>query len=83
MRLPATRLRILMCLALLGVLLLVGLVVGAIAGTVGVAVFVVLAGALVVLGIVRGRVALAPTPLPLGRTCTCCSTSQHDPVRIV
>ena len=83
MRLPSTRLRVLMCLALLGVLLLVGLVVGAIAGPLGVVLFVVLAGLLVAVGIVRGRAALTPTPMPLGRTCTCCTTSQHDPVRII
>ncbi len=83
MRLPSTRLRVLMSLALLGVLLLVGLVVGALAGPVGVVVFVVLAGVLVTVGIRRGRAVLAPTPLPPGRTCTCCTTSQHDPVEVI
>ena len=83
MKLPSTRLRVLMCLALLGVLLLVGLVVGALLGAPGVVVFALLAGILVTIGIRRGRAALAPTPMSLGRTCTCCTTSQHDPVRVI
>ena len=83
MKLPATRLRVLMCVALLGVLLLIGLVAAAVLGAAGAVVFALLAVFLVVVGVARGRAALAPTPLPPGRSCTCCTTSQHDPVRII
>lgn len=83
MKLPATRLRVLMCVALLGVLLLIGLVAAAVLGAAGAVVFALLAVFVVVVGVGRGRAALAPTPLPPGRSCTCCTTSQHDPVRII
>ena len=80
---PSTRLRVLMCLALLGVLALLAVVVTELAGVVGLVVFAVLAGLLVVAGVVRGRAALAPEPLPAGRTCTCCTTTHLDPVQVV
>ncbi len=85
MTLP-TRLRVLMLLAVLGVLVLGGLVVGALAGAVGVTAYAVLAVALLVTGGVLGRRALARVeaePLPAGRSCTCCTTSQFDPVEVV
>ena len=82
-RLPSTRLRVLMCLALLGVLVLVGVVVAAVAGSVGLAGYAVLAAVLVVLGVLRGRAALAPAALPPGRSCTCCTTTHFDPVEVV
>ncbi|MCW2616288.1 MAG: hypothetical protein JWN08_3282 [Frankiales bacterium] len=83
MTLPSTRLRVLMCAALLGVLALLGVVAAAVGGTVGVALFAVLAAALVVTAVLRGRAALAPTSLPPGRSCTCCTTTHFDPVTIV
>ena len=77
------RLRVLMCLALLGVLGLVGVVVAVLAGVAGLVVFAVLAVPLVTVGVVRGRAALAPEPLPAGRSCTCCTTTHFDPVEVV
>ena len=77
------RLRVLMCAAVLGVLLALGLVVASVAGVVGAVVYGVLALALVVVGAVRGRRLLAPPPLPAGRTCSCCTTTHFDPVKII
>ena len=83
MRLPSTRLRVLMLLALVGVLLLLGVVVAAVAGPVGVAGFAAVAVVLLVAGALRGRAALRPEPLPAGRSCSCCTTTHFDPVEIV
>ena len=84
---PSTSLRALLCVAVLGVLLLVGLVVTAVAGAGGAVTYAVLTVLLVGVAVVRGRAAFAPTRLgPAGgapRTCTCCTTTQHDPVQIV
>ena len=77
------RLLALLCAAVLGVLLAVGLVVASVAGVIGAVVYGVAALALVVVGAVRGRRLLAPPPLPAGRTCTCCTTTHFDPVKIV
>ena len=82
MRTPSRGLRLLLCGALLGVLVLLGLVVAAAAGVVGVVTYALLAAALVVVAVVRGRAAYAPTPLP-PRTCTCCTTTHFDPVEII
>ena len=87
MRMPSTWLRALLCVAVLGVLLLIGLVVTAAAGAGGAVAYAVLALLLVGLAVVRGRAAFAPTRLGptdgAPRTCTCCTTTQHDPERIV
>lgn len=80
---PSRRLLALMCAAVVGVLLAVGLVVGALAGLPGVLAYAAVALALVVVGAVRGRRLLAPPPLPPGRTCTCCTTTHFDPVKVV
>ena len=77
------RLLALMCAAVLGVLVAVGLLVAAVAGVVGAVVYGVLAVALVVVGAVRGRRLLAPPPLPPGRTCSCCTTTHFDPVKVI
>ncbi len=76
-------LRALLCAAVLGLLLAVGLVVGAAGGVVATAVYAVTALALLVVAVARGRRLLAPAPLPPGRTCQCCTTSQHDPVTVI
>ncbi len=77
------RLLALLCAAVLGLLVVFGLVVASVAGPVGAAVYAVLAVALVVAGAVRGRRLLEPPPRTDGRTCTCCTTSQFDPVQVV
>ncbi|MBW3640156.1 MAG: hypothetical protein KY451_09950 [Actinobacteria bacterium] len=77
------RLGALLCVAVLGVLFAGGLVVAALGGLPAVLAYA--AGALILLGVamVRGRHLLAPAAPPPGRTCTCCTASQHDPVRVV
>jgi hypothetical protein len=77
------RLLALLCAAVLGVLVVVGLAVHALLGVVGAAVYGVAALVLVGLGAVRGRRLLAPPPRPAGRTCDCCTTTHFDPVEIV
>ena len=77
------RLQVLFLAALLGVLILVGLVVADLAGpwaTVGYALVVLV---LLSLGAGRARAAQARERAAAGRTCTCCTTSQHDPVKVI
>jgi uncharacterized protein involved in cysteine biosynthesis len=77
------RLRVLMCLAVLGVLLVLGLVVASLTGLVGAVVYGVVAGAVVLAGVVRGRRLLAPPRRAAGRTCDCCTTTHFDPVKVI
>ena len=74
---------LLLCVAVLGVLVVLGLVVTSLAGWIGLLVYAAVAGLLVGLGIARGRRLLAPPELPPGRTCTCCTTSHFDPVKVI
>ena len=68
-------------LAAAGVLLAVGLVVGSF-GLVPLAAYVVLVAVLVGFGLRSARrVALATQAA--GRTCTCCTSTVHDPVEVV
>ena len=69
--------------AVLGVLLALGLLVWSLTGPVGAAVYGAGALLLVGAGAVRGRRLLAPPPLPEGRTCSCCTTSHFDPVKVI
>ena len=77
------RLLALLCVAVLGVLAVLGLAVTALLGPVGGVVYVAVALALVVLGAVRGRRLLAPPARPAGRTCDCCTTTHFDPVKVI
>ncbi len=77
------RLLALLCGAVLGVLLVLGLAVTALLGAVGGAVYAVVAVALVAVGAARGRRLLAPPARPAGRTCDCCTTSHFDPVKVI
>ena len=77
------RLLALLCAAVLGVLVVLGLAVTALLGPVGGAAYAVLALVLVAAGVVRGRRVLAPPARPAGRTCDCCATTHFDPVEIV
>jgi len=80
------RLGALLCVAVLGVLLAIGLAVVAAAGPLAGAGYAVVSSGLVCVAAVRGRSVLAPPDgptAPPGRTCTCCTTSQLDPVRVV
>jgi len=75
------RLLALLCVAVLGVLVVLGLAVTALLGAVGGVVYAVVAVALVAGGVVRGRRLLAPPARPAGRTCDCCTTTHFDPVK--
>ena len=77
------RLLALLCAAVLGVLVVLGLAVTALLGAVGGAVYAVVAVALVAVGAVRGRRLLAPPARPAGRTCDCCTTTHFDPVKVI
>ena len=87
MRTPSRLLRVLLCVAVLGVLALLGLVVAALAGAPATVAYAVVVVLLVGAAVVRGRAAFAPARLAPAdgapRTCTCCTTTQHDPVRII
>ena len=82
---PARRVQVLFLAALLGVLVVLGVVVGELAGRWAVLAYSVVV--LVVLSVVgsRARAAQArPARLSAGgRSCTCCTTSQHDPVKVI
>jgi hypothetical protein len=75
--------QVLFLLALLGVLAAVGTVVADLLGPAAAAGYGVVVVALVVLGAGRARAAEARRRAAAGRTCTCCTSSQHDPVRVV
>ena len=77
------RLLALLCAAVVGVLLVLGLAVTVVLGAVGGAVYAVVALSVVVVGVVRGRRLLAPPARPAGRTCDCCTTSHYDPVKVI
>ena len=77
------RLLALLCAAVLGVLVVLGLAVTALLGAVGAVLYAVLALAVVAAGVVRGRRVLAPPARPAGRTCDCCTTTHFDPVEVI
>ncbi len=77
------RLLALLCAAVLGVLVVLGLAVTALLGAVGGAVYAAAALVLVAVGAVRGRRLLAPPARPAGRSCDCCTTTHFDPVKII
>ena len=76
-----TLLQRLFLLAAAGVLLALGLV----ASSFGVVALTAYAGAVVVLvgfGVRRAR-AMARAQRPAGRTCSCCTSTVHDPVQVI
>ena len=74
------RLQVLFLLALLGVLGAAGLVVADLGGTLPATAYaaVALGGLLYAAGRARSAAAAAPP----GRTCTCCTSTVHDPVEV-
>jgi len=73
------RVQVLFLMALGGVLVLFGLLAGRLGGPVVLAAYVAVVLALLVVGARRAR-ALAPPPA--GRTCSCCTSTVHDPVQV-
>ena len=77
------RVQVLFLVALVGVLACVGLGVLAVAGIVPALAYAALAVVLLLVGAGRARAAAAEARRAAGRTCTCCTTSQHDPVKVI
>jgi hypothetical protein len=77
------RLQVLFLVALLGVLACVGLLVLSLAGGLAASAYAVVVVVLLGLGAGRARAAQARAKRLAGRSCDCCTTSQHDPVRVV
>ncbi|HVM27225.1 MAG TPA: hypothetical protein VM433_06055 [Mycobacteriales bacterium] len=81
------RLQVLFLLSLLGVLLCLGLVVAAVAGPWAALGYGVAAVVLLAAGSAKARAAQAAGKARSlragGRTCTCCTGSQLDPVQVV
>ena len=77
------RVQVLFLAALLGVLAIVGLTVGALAGPWALLVYTVVVLGLLAYGAARARAAAAAARAADGRTCSCCTTSQHDPVKVI
>ena len=71
------RLQLLFVLALLGVLTAVGVGLTALAGPWAVVAYAVLVLALLALGARRAREQAPPAP-----TCSCCTSTVHDPVTV-
>ena len=77
------RVQVLFLIALLGVLTCVGLGIFMVAGTLVALLYTVVAVALVLMGAARARAAAEAARRAAGRTCSCCTTSQHDPVKVI
>ena len=82
-----TRLQVLFLVALLGVLLAVGLAVQALLGGWAALAYAVAALLLVCIAAARARAAQQRARerarSASGRTCTCCTSTQHDPVKVI
>ena len=76
------RLGWLLCIALVGLVVAVGLLVGSFLGGAAALAYATAALLLLAAAITRGRRRPAPPPLPAGRTCTCCTATHFDPVRV-
>ena len=70
--------QVLFLLALTGVLAMVGVLVAELARPLALVAYVVVVLGLLVLGARRAK-ALATPP---GRTCSCCTSTVHDPVQV-
>ena len=77
------RLAVLFLLATTGILVCIGAVLGRLGGPVAVAVYtvLVLAGVLAASQLAKRQKRIAD--LRRGRTCTCCTGTIHDPVKVI
>jgi hypothetical protein len=80
---PSRRLQVLFLVALVGVLVCVGLGVLALAGPAAAAVYAVVALGLLSVGGARARAKQQAARREAGYSCSCCTTSQHDPVKVI
>ena len=82
-----TRLQVLFLVALLGVLVAVGLAVRALLGGWAAVAYAVATILLVCVAAARARAvqqrARERSRSASGRTCTCCTSTQHDPVKVI
>ena len=78
-----SRLQVLFLVALFGVLFAVGVAVAELAGTWASLAYSVVAVGLLVVGAARARAAQERGRRAAGRTCTCCTATQHDPVKVI
>ena len=77
------RVQVLFLLALLGVLTCIGLALLAYVGGLAAGVYAGMTLVLLAVAARRARAAQEAARRDAGRTCTCCTTSQHDPVKVV
>jgi VIT1/CCC1 family predicted Fe2+/Mn2+ transporter len=77
------RVQVLFLAALLGVLVVLGIALGAVAGPWTLAGYAVVVLVLLVVGAGRAKAAQERSRRAAGRTCSCCTTSQHDPVKVI
>lgn len=75
--------QVLFVVALLGVLAATGTLVAALLGTVAGVVYAVVVVGLVLFGAARARAAEAARRAEAGRTCSCCTATHFDPVKVV
>ena len=80
---PSRRLQLLFLVALVGVLVCVGLGVLALAGPLPAVGYAVVAVGLLAVGGARARAAQSAARREAGYSCSCCTTSQHDPVKVI
>jgi hypothetical protein len=69
--------------ALFGVLALVGALAWRAGGPLALAAYAVVVLGLLAFLTVRARAMVAASRAEAGRTCSCCTSSQHDPVQVV
>jgi hypothetical protein len=77
------RLQVLFLVALLGVLVCVGVALLELAGPLVAGAYAAVTALLLLLGAARARNAAEAAREAAGRTCTCCTSSQHDPVKVI
>jgi hypothetical protein len=77
------RLAALFLLAVTGVLVAVGLVVGAVLGAAAATGYAVAVLALLLVGAQLVKRQARVAAIQAGRTCTCCTGSVHDPVQVI
>ncbi len=77
------RLGVLFLLALLGILVMLGSVLWRLAGTGPLIAYVAVVTAAILFAAVAAKRRLRAQNRSAGRSCTCCTTSVHDPVKVI
>ena len=79
---PSRALAALFLSAAAGLVIVVGLALSAF-GTVAVVLWAVLVALVLALGVRKARALRPPPSTSTGRTCSCCTTTVHDPVKVI